>query len=430
MRSYDEIVAPIDKAIEERARARDEAQIVSRCLADVPIQRINWLWQPRIARGKLTMIAGNPGLGKSQITANLAATVTTGGTWPVDGGRCEAGSVVFLSAEDDAADTIKPRLMAAGADASRIHVIDAVRDVEGQRAFNLGADLEALRATVQAIGDVRLIVIDPITAYLGQVDSHRNAEVRAALAPLGELAAALDVAVVAVSHLNKGGSADALMRVTGSLAFVAAARAAWIVAKDPDDDDRRLFLPAKNNIGADSDGLAFSVVGVTIDGGSAGEIETSRVEWEPEAVAVNMADVMAPGDSEERSATDDAADFLADTLRTGPVAAKEVQRQAKQAGLSDKALRRAKSRLNVKSQKQGFSGEWVWALPEHQTMPDHEDAPKMPKAPQYTEGASWTPSGHLGDEGAPKMPKAPPSGDRAPSTPSGHLGGPDVEVDL
>jgi RecA-family ATPase len=109
-----------------------------------------------------------------------------------------------------------------------------------------------------------LIVIDPITAYLAGIDSHINADVRAVLAPLGQLAARHSVAVVCVSHLNKGGAAsggsgDALLRVSGSLAFVAAPRAAFIVARDPENRARRLFLPAKNNLGRDGTGLAFSV---------------------------------------------------------------------------------------------------------------------------------------------------------------------------
>lgn len=155
------------------------------------------------------MLAGHPGLGKSQLTASMAAIVTTGGLWPVDKTRCERGNVVFFSAEDDAEDTIRPRLEAAGADLDRIFILDAVMEGNGTRprAFNLKADLPRLGQMLEYIGDVALVVIDPVTAYLGDTDSHKNADIRALLSPLGELASRHGAAVVCVSHLNKGGAA-------------------------------------------------------------------------------------------------------------------------------------------------------------------------------------------------------------------------------
>ena len=205
-----------------------------RRLSDVRAKPIRWLWPGRFARGKVAILAGNPGLGKSQLTASMAAVVTTGGTWPVDRTSCERGNVVFFSAEDDAEDTIRPRLEAAGADLERIFILDAVLDDTGARprAFNLSIDLPRLGDMLLHIGDVALIVIDLITAYLGGIDSHKNADIRALLAPLGELAAKYGAAVVCISHLNKVGTGEALMRVTGSLAFVAAARAAFLIARD------------------------------------------------------------------------------------------------------------------------------------------------------------------------------------------------------
>src|SRR5262249_30786898 len=160
------------------------------------------------------------------------AIVTTGGRWPVDRSLCTPGDVVFLSAEDDPADTLRPRLEAAGANLHRVHVLDRVilgytgGGHQQNRAFTLQQDLEALSVKLAELGDVAAVIIDPITAYLGEVDSHRNAEVRALLAPLSELAAQHNTAIIGVSHLNKSAGSEALMRVTGSLAFVAAARAA------------------------------------------------------------------------------------------------------------------------------------------------------------------------------------------------------------
>lgn len=362
-----------------------------RRLSDVKSKAVRWLWPGRIAKGKPSVLAGNPGLGKSQLAASMASIVSRGGHWPVDRSTCEQGSVVFLSAEDDAEDTIKPRLEAAGADVANCYILDAVQDVtrDGDaviRAFNLKTDIARLSALLDDLGDVALVVIDPITAYLGGTDSHNNAEVRALLAPLGEMAARHGVAVIAVSHLNKSGSGEALMRVTGSLAFVAAARAAYLVARDQDDPNRRLFLPIKNNLGNDSTGLAFRVESYTLDDG----IETSRVMWESEPVTVTADEVMSPCiDPEERSATDEAEDWLREVLAPGSMAAADVQKEARHAGISDKALRRARERLGVKPFKSGFSDGWRWQLP----------APKMPSSAEDAQDALPQKLGILGGEG-------------------------------
>lgn len=343
----------------------DRSSVVYRRLSEVTAKPIRWLWHGRIARGKVSMLAGNPGLGKSQVTASLAAVVTTGSRWPVDRTKCDQGSVIILSAEDDAEDTIRPRLQAAGADLARVFILDAVKDWddEGQeqrRSFNLKTDLARLEEMLAEVGDVALIVIDPVTAYLGGTDSHKNADIRALLAPLSDAAARHGAAVVCVSHLNKGSNSEVLMRVMGSLAFVAAARAAFVVVKDQEDETRRLFLPIKNNIGNDQSGLAFRIEQASVPG----DIETSRVAWESDAVSIRADDAMASsGDSEERSALQEAKDFLTELLFDSPMAAKKVFAQAKEAGIADRTVRRAKDALGIKPTKMRFDGGWEWALP-------------------------------------------------------------------
>lgn len=255
--------------------ASEIAPLIIRRVADIEAQPVRWLWPGRIARGKVTMLAGHPGLGKSQLALDVAAIVTAGREWPVDGICAERGSAIILSAEDDPADTIRPRLEAAGADLARCHVVDAAQDIgdDGKprrRGFSLVDDLARLDAELRRIGDVAVVVIDPVTAYLGATDSHHNAEVRAILAPLADLAAQHSVAVLAISHLRKSVAGDAVLQVTGSLAFAAAARAVYIVARDPDDRARRLMLPAKNNIGEDRTGYGYApwlrknVIGATL----------------------------------------------------------------------------------------------------------------------------------------------------------------------
>ncbi len=361
------------------APAGDPAgRIAYRRVSDIKAKPIRWLWQGRIARGKVSMLAGNPGLGKSQVTVSMATVVSTGGTWPVDRTRCERGNVIFLSAEDDPADTIRPRLEAAGADLSRVFILDAVIESyradggEVVRAFNLNTDLVRLGTMLEEIGGAALIVIDPITAYLGEADSHKNAEIRALLSPLSDLAAKHGTAVVCVSHLNKGGGSEALMRVTGSMAFVAAARAAFIVAKDQENETRRLFLPLKNNIGNDQTGLAFTLQSAQVES-PAGLIDTSRVIWETNAVTVTADEAMiVQGDPEERSALEEAKDFLQGLLADGAIAAKRVYAEARGAGYAERTMRRAQKALGVEAFKDGLKAGWSWRLP-----------PKMAKEPEH-----------------------------------------------
>lgn len=341
--------------------------LIHRCLADVEARPIDWLWPERVARGKLTMLAGHPGLGKSQVTISIAATVSTGGRWPLKAGETKPGRVVFLSAEDDPADTIRPRMEAVGADLSRVIVLDAVsaKTAEGQetqRTFHLGSDLQRLENLIAGFADVALIVIDPISSYLGGTDTHRNADVRSVLAPLSDLAEKHRVAVICVSHLNKGRSGRAIERVTGSMAFVAAARSAYGVVEDPEDGDRRLLLPTKNNLAKGGDGLAFRVEGVTLPSG----IETSRVVWDPEPVTITADEAFAAESNfEEQSALASAKEFLEVLLAEGAVPAKEVFRQANDNGHSTSTIRRAKKTMKIALSREGFGpGSFLkWKLP-------------------------------------------------------------------
>ena len=357
------------RVVASEAPVDPRASLTTRCLSDVEAKPIRWLWPGRIARGKLTIIAGDPGLGKSQITASIASVVTTGGLWPVDRDKCERGDVLFLTAEDDPADTLRPRLEAAGADLTRVRIIDGViRGYTGDGSqksgtFSLGDDLQALEAKLAELGNVAVVVIDPISAYLGDTDSHKNSDVRGLLAPLSELAARHNVAIIGVSHMSKATGAKALMRVNGSLAFVAAARAAYVVVSDSTDKTRRLFLPMKNNVGPDATGLAFRIEGVTV-ASSAGPLATSRVSWESEPVSQTADEAMqAESGSCNPSALDEATDWLREILAAGPVAAAELFGQAKADAIADKTLRRASKVLEVRKMKVGMTGGWSWSLP-------------------------------------------------------------------
>ena len=264
-----------------------------------------------------------------------------------------------------------PRLQAAGADLSKVHLLDWARGVsrDGRQElqhFDVSAHAEPLAELIRKLGDVVLILIDPITAHSGRTDSHVTAEVRRSLVPLQTVAAETGAAVVLISHLNKGGGdGSAMNRVTGSNAYVAVCRSAWLVAPDPKDEEgrRRLLVPMKNNIGDDKTGFAFTIEPHTLPSG----IHTSRVAFEPFRVFVTADELVKPAKADAddaRSALDEACDFLKSELRVGPQSAREIAKAAGDAGISADTLKRARKALGVKARKSpGDKGQWMLALP-------------------------------------------------------------------
>ena len=336
------------------AQAQPVSAIDTVRAGDVQPQQIQWLWPGRIALGKITLIAGDPGLGKSLISVAMASTVSNGGHWPVDHAYCPAGSVLMVSGEDDIADTIRPRLDAAGADVNRVHILKSVVDVDHEtgelrrRPLSLKQDAEALDQKLQQLQDCKLVVVDPVSAYLDGTDSHKNADVRALLLPLADIAMKHAVAIVAVTHLSKGGGQPAQYRAMGSLAFVAAARAAFVVAKDQDNDRRRLILPIKNNLGNDSTGFAYTII--TADNNA------PCLAWEPDPVTISADDALAPPEPEDdKPKLAEACDWLIDLLKDGPVTSKEVKNRARADGLSWGTVRLAQEELDIKPGKTEFS---------------------------------------------------------------------------
>lgn len=346
--------------------------LVQRASAIEP-RPIDWIWPGRIARGKHTAIAGEPGTGKSTLTIEIIAAITTGGEWPCGEGRAPIGNVVILSAEDDAEHTLVPRLMAAGADRKRVYIIEAVKteDGKGTRSFNLQADIARLERLITEIGNVALIEIDPVSSYMGKVDSHKNADVRSVLEPLGKMAERTGAAVLSVTHFSKTGAsngAKALHRFIGSIAFTAAARFAFAVIEDSENDGRRLFLHVKNNLAAPPQGLAFRL-NQKIVGEPGKAIVGSFVVWDSEPVTMTANEALAAEASsgEQRSARLEAEDFLRDILSGGPVPQRDIKTAAEGAGLAWATVRRAKDRLGAEAERQSVgtsgAGQWVWALP-------------------------------------------------------------------
>lgn len=328
--------------------------VVSARLADVTPVDVRWLWPDRIPYGKLTLLVGDPSVGKSFLSLDIATRLSTGVGWPDR--RCEPitpRNTVIVTAEDDLADTVRPRLDAAGADVDRITaVVGTKRTSEGGcNWLCLDYDIAALSEHVEATG-AGLLILDPITAYFSsKSDSHSNTDVRGILGPLSDLAAKHGCAVLAITHLNKSKAGRALYRAMGSLAFIAAARASWLVARDPDLETRRLMLPIKNNLVPDPSGLAFEIV----DG---------RLEWSPDRVDVNPDTVLA--DDGEQTSRNRATEWLLDLLAPGPMPVSQIQAAAKVASIGWRTLERAKNELGVVSARTGGcagQGGWSWRLP-------------------------------------------------------------------
>lgn len=342
----------------------DPGDVTTVCLADVRPTVVDWLIPDRVPMGKLTLIAGDPGLGKSFLTMDLIARVSVGGEIPCGGGETvREGSIVLLSAEDGLADTIRPRLDAAGADVTKVHALTTVRQPNGQLGpFDLSY-IGYLEHAITRVGDTKLVVIDPVTSYVGgRVDDHKNTAIRSVLGPLSDLAEKHQVAVLIVTHLNKGSGTKALNRITGSLAYAALARAVWLVIKDHDDPARRLFLSVKNNLAPDPSGLAY-------------RIADSRVEWEAQPVLMTANDALRKEQDEKAPAdrpagpvkkSAEAMDWLADLLSRGEVPSDEVFDRGNALGFRKNMLYEVKAKLGIKARKVGFGPEqrWYWFAPE------------------------------------------------------------------
>jgi len=337
------------------------------CGTDLEPKPIHWIWNNWLAAGKFHILAGAPGTGKTTIALNLAATITRGGQWP-DGTKSELGSVLIWSGEDDPKDTLLPRLLAQGADRSRIFFISNVNENNKQRSFDPSKDIDKLREQALKISDVRLIIVDPVVNAVSG-DSHKNVEVRRDLQPLVELGERLQTVVLGISHFTKETAGrDPLERVTGSIAFGALARVVLATAKITDNNgqSKRLFVRAKSNNGPDGGGFNYTIEHISLTGYNG--VCTSKVVWGESVDGTArelLIDTNDQWNSDDRSALIEAQDFLKAELADGPLSQKEIERRAKNVGIKSATLRRAKSALGIEANRHGFGAgsTWEWHLP-------------------------------------------------------------------
>lgn len=334
----------------------DDRSVVIKSMNKYTSKPIDWLEEGRIALGKLTLIAGDPGLGKSFITLDLASRVSRGelpsrrSSGSVQ--LTDQGQVVLLNAEDDAGDTIRPRLEAMGADLSRVHLLEGVVKPMGRcvNLTQLDTDVQLFANTLKKIDNLKLIVIDPISAYMGKTDSHNNADVRSVLAQLARLAQWTGAAVVCVTHLNKdAGGKRAIYRAMGSLAFTAAARAVHLVTKHPDDASKRVVAPVKNNLSEEVKPRVY-------------RLEDGRVEWIDEQIQWDADSIESAFEGERTapSAMEEAKRFLEEALKEGAVLATKLREDAEGNGINWRTLNRAKRAIAVEAFRR--DEQWYWKI--------------------------------------------------------------------
>jgi putative DNA primase/helicase len=360
--------------------------------ADVVMRPKAWLWPGHLLRGAQELFTGLPGIGKSQAQCDLVARVSRGDTWP-DGARAmPPGNVIMITAEDCLDQEVVPRLVAAGAALERVHFMRRIRWENGtERMFLLGEDLDELERNIRKVGDVGLVTIDPITAYMGGIDSYKASDVRGQLAPLQDLAERMNVTFSTITHPPKTRSNRGIDQFIGSQAFIAACRIGHVAIEEVVDGDptgRILFTNPKNNPHARMPTLAYRVAELVVGQGqtTGEEIVGSHIVWDADPVDTTADQALAAaagrrGDGGgEGTAKDEAVDFLRRVLADGPVPAKEIQRQAVEACLlgstsplgDSKPFRAARQVLGVASSKAGMEDGWVWSLPKAPS--DAEDA--------------------------------------------------------
>ena len=329
--------------------------IMYRMGTEIEPRPIKWLWQNRIPTAMPSLLAGHGDVGKTTLLLNLCARITRGEEWPDGGGKAPKGSVVYLSAEDSPHQVIIPRFMASGGDRSKFALVEGVRgEDEARRTFHIGEDLARLGALVERLGDVKLIVLDPISSYFGSTDTWRSTEVRSVLEPVTSFVERYNIAFIGNTHLSKSGKGNANLRMLDSVAIAAIARSVYMVGKDPDDLKMRLFLPSKGNNGPDMSGLRFGFDTRIVAPG----VSASFAKWEGSTpVEMTAEDMLDAGSKKRKSGEDrqreDAEAFLLDTLKAGPVPSNDVMAAGVAEHLKPYMLTQAIRALRIEAVQEG-----------------------------------------------------------------------------
>jgi putative DNA primase/helicase len=361
---YNAVKKAIDGAKKIRARQLNESgtKVETICAAEIASENISWLWDGWLASGKIHILGGAPGTGKTTLCMDLAAIISRGGFWP-DGTKSILGNVIIWSGEDGLGDTLIPRLNKADALLSNIHFITGITKGNKRRSFDPALDMELLQEKIEEIGNVKLLVIDPIVSAVSG-DSHKNAEVRRSLQPLADLAIRFGIALIGVTHFTKGTvGRDPVERITGSLAFGALARVVLIAAKSQHKNENgstgRVFIRAKSNIGSDEDGFEYELQQGSLKDNP--NISTAHIVW-GEKIEGTAQQLLADIEfAQNGSKLEEAQNFLINLLKEKPLPQQDIKNESKIANISWATVRRAKQALGVEAFKNG-NEHWLWKL--------------------------------------------------------------------
>lgn len=336
----------------------DKPRLVTVSLADVEAKELQWLWPNRLPAGMLSLLAGNPGVGKGYLTMFMCSQITTGKDWPDAENTIAKGSVLIFSDEESLEYAIKPRLLAHGADCSKIFAVEHIQRPDGlSDSFGIKEHIQLLKEYLDQLPDCRLIIFDPITAYLGAVKANDNAEVRGALLGLQQLAQERNITVLGINHFSKKAELDTIHRVLGSTGFVAASRAVWgVVLEKPEDETEdepaRLLSPIKSNYSIKPTTLRYHI----IDG---------KVVFS-EGHSQTCIDSIIQKAKKSNPNLEAAKRFLTERLEgRAYMYARDILEEAKKAGISRNILYRAKSELKVFDWKEGFGYPFKWSFEPH-----------------------------------------------------------------
>jgi DNA repair protein RadA/Sms len=354
------VAKKVESAFSREPRTTGE-NVMSEDFANIKSEPVVWLWTDRIPKGKLTIFSGNPDVGKTTVLCDIIARYTTGNNWGDGAVNACKGEVALLAAEDGAADTLKPRLEAAGADCAAVHLLKGIASGTDKRArmIALDTDLHAIEVYLLEHPQVGIVAIDPVSSYIGKADMNKEQELRRVLTPIAELAERTGVTFICLGHFSKRSDVSALHKVGGAVAMSGVSRATWLFSKNPETDGQYLMLLGKGNLTKKRTGLKYRIADKVLPTG-----ETPFIAWQ--GIADTDADTAMDklADPEEKAASR-AQRFLQDYL-TEPKSSKSVFDAAEKHGLgrNRRALFDAKKRLGVEA-KQTRDG-WYWYPPTEQ----------------------------------------------------------------
>jgi len=386
---FDRILADAEREEHESGEPSSGCGVVR--LADVEERPVRWLVPGLIPLGALSLLVGPGGHGKTCFALHVAARLSRGQAALPGLDPTEPGATVIVSAEDGIGQVLRPRLRLAGADLRRIHAVDLA-----ERGFTVPEDVDWLASVVRDVR-ARLVILDPLSGFLGgRVDSHKDASLRGALRPLHALGESTGAAVLGITHVNKSMGSDIASRVSGSAAWINAARSALLFGREPDaedDDPRRIVALGKSNYSPL--GVAYELT-LKVPPGEAHPVISVVGES-----SVSARDLLAvPASAEDHSALGEAVAFLEDALADGPRIGDEVKAEAKREDLSARTIQRARERLGVTMARgnvyrEAVRGPWWWRLP------DAQGDPKVANMAKVTTSGNLGHLGHLGRDGAP-----------------------------